>query len=542
MDCSLRVFCFSWLVRLHPRGRSLTCFLHRRFPNRRLFHILRLGKKAQTVIRACMTKFRALIQQLSEQDYESIRFSLIENKAGKSVTLLETVREHNLPDARIMERLKVKASAYYTLRSRLNQRVEEFLMQQLENPRTILQRKVLNVSEILFTKTRDVAIATLKKLEKELKDYDLSSELSLVYKALKKLHINHSNYFQYSQLYNRQVAYMLAMDKAEDLLSEYFKKYGYFFLSANPQFKEELTLLRRELDNVCALYQSHRLFIYNSCVDVFHRIFVDPEGLDDDQSRELTPTEDLLAQCEKILASYKLDPVYFHLTTVFEFLRFCYYNHFRLYRKMEEGFGDINMSSPQLLTNFNLYTFPAAYLFLKLKRALRRDDTDGLHGESISLYEDIKFDSNDIAQTYVFTVYQSLAAYYSGVYDKPIRWMTRLINDLTYKQIPVALVEARIFLIMLHFLQGNKDVAPLIDKSVTRQIRTLPEDIALMPSLFNKMLRLIIKDDDVSRRDRAEGMGREIEVLQPKHFSPLAFIPLDTQFFERLYAKHEIEQ
>jgi hypothetical protein len=90
---------------------------------------------------------------------------------------------------------------------------------------------------LYFTKKRAIAIATLKKLEKELLDYDLSNELTVVYKFLKKLHINSADYFNYSQLYNRHVAYMLAVDKAEDVLAEYFKKYGNYAFQETKQPK-----------------------------------------------------------------------------------------------------------------------------------------------------------------------------------------------------------------------------------------------------------------------------------------------------------------
>jgi hypothetical protein len=136
------------------------------------------------------------------------------------------MREKQQSDNKIMEELDVNTNAYYTLRSRLNQKIEEYLLQQMENPRTDILKKVANINEIIFTKKRAIAIATLKKLEKELLDYDLSNELTVVYKFLKKLHINSADYFNYSQLYNKHVAYMLAVDKAEDVLAEYFKKYG----------------------------------------------------------------------------------------------------------------------------------------------------------------------------------------------------------------------------------------------------------------------------------------------------------------------------
>mgnify|MGYP006178188685 FL=1 len=142
-----------------------------------------------------MAKLKNIIKQLSDQDYEAIYEQLLECSADKSAYLLKSMREKQQSDNKIMEELGVNTNAYYTLRSRLNQKIEEYLLQQMENPRTDILKKVANINEIIFTKKKAIAIATLKKLEKELLDYDLSNELTIVYKSLKKLHINSADYY-----------------------------------------------------------------------------------------------------------------------------------------------------------------------------------------------------------------------------------------------------------------------------------------------------------------------------------------------------------
>ncbi|HNA11664.1 MAG TPA: hypothetical protein PKV24_05850, partial [Cyclobacteriaceae bacterium] len=224
-----------------------------------------------------MAKLKNIVKQLSEKDFKAIYDSLIESNAEKSAYLLKSLRERQLSDNKIMSELEVNANAYYTLRSRLNLKIEEYLMEQLESPRTDVLRKVANINEVLFTKKRTISIATLKKLEKELIDYDLANELTIIYKSLKKLNINSSDYFQYSQLYNRHVAYMLALDKAEDLLADYFKKYGSYLFTGDSTEKMGLTLLMKEMQNVANLYESHRLYVYRSCMVIFHRLFVEQD-------------------------------------------------------------------------------------------------------------------------------------------------------------------------------------------------------------------------------------------------------------------------
>ena len=156
-----------------------------------------------------MAKLKNIIKQLSEKDYKGIHDSLIEGNAEKSAYVLKALRERQLSDSKIMVEIEVNANAYYTLRSRLNQKIEEHLLQAMESPRTDILRKVANLNEVLFTKKRTISITTLKKMERELIELDLPNELTIVYKSLKKIHINSPEHFQYSQLYNRHVAFLI---------------------------------------------------------------------------------------------------------------------------------------------------------------------------------------------------------------------------------------------------------------------------------------------------------------------------------------------
>ena len=298
-----------------------------------------------------MAKLKNIIRQLSEKDFQAIYDSLISSNAEKSAYLMRSLRDLNLSDSKIMIELDVNANAYYTLRSRLNQRIEEHLLQQMESPRTDILKKLANINEVTFARKRTISIATLKKIEKELIDYDLANELTVVYKYLRKLHIHSTEQFHYSQLYNRHVAYTLAIDKAENLLADYFKGYGNYFFSASPQAKLALKLQIREMQNVARLYQSHRLYVFFSCMNIFHQLFVDP---DEPVVLGSEAAEDNFTNIQRVFESHPLDPLYYHLNLVFEFLRLEYYNHFRVFKQAEKYFEEVNDAAVNLLMNYSV--------------------------------------------------------------------------------------------------------------------------------------------------------------------------------------------
>lgn len=479
-----------------------------------------------------MAKLKNIIKQLSEEDYKTIYDSLIESNAEKSGYLLKFLREHQISDAKIMDELDVNTNAYYTLRSRLNQKIEEYLLQQMESPRTDILKKVANINEIIFTKKKAISIATLKKLEKALLDYDLSNELTIVYKTLKKLHIHSDEHFNYKQLYNKHVAYMLAMDKAEDLLSEYFRKFGSYALSGSDIEKMELTLMKEEMDNVMNLYESHRLFVYQSCLTIFHRLFVDPEIDRIDVDEE--PIEDILTKVEKIFESYYLDSIYYHLKKVFEFLKLEYYNHYKVYRKAEKYFEDINDNCSLLLSNYGLYTYPAQFLQSKIERSLRLHTEGQLYEENIETFEDFEYDENDIPTHITYITYRALSCYYAEKYEEAAQWINNLLNEVSLKKFPFALLEIKILLALQYCLMNDYDLFTQLVNSIQRQMRILGKDQCQHILSLTKIFKTSINDNKKQKEDKIRNLITKMGEIKGPPFCPSRFIRMDDEFIKKL--------
>ena len=478
-----------------------------------------------------MAKLKNIIKQLSNRDYRAIHDSLIESNADKSAYLIQAMRERQLSDTKIMMELEVNTNAYYTLRSRLNQKIEEYLLQQMESPRTDILKKVANINEIIFTKKKAIAVATLKKLEKELLDYDLSNELTIVYKSLKKLHINSPDYFNYSQLYNRHVAYMLAVDKSEDLLAEYFKKFGNYSLSGDETDKLGLTLLLKEMYNVSALYESHRLYVYYSCMVIFHRLFVDQE---DSMDEDMEPIEDILENVQKIFNQYQLDSIYYHLNLVFEFLKFEYYTHYKVFRKAERFYEEVNDAASNLLTNYTLYTYPAQFLVTKMERHIRIGNVRKVYEENDGIFHDFEVDKQDIPTYVTYTMYRAISCYYVEKYDEASKWINNLLNEVSLKKYPFMQLEIKIVLALQYCLMNDYDLFNQLINSIQRQIRLLGKENCEHILFLSKIMKVSISDIKRNKVDKIRALIEKTESVKTEHFSPTALIRLDEDFISRL--------
>jgi len=478
-----------------------------------------------------MAKLKNIIKQLSEKDFTAIYNSLIESNADKSAYLLKSLRERQLSDTKVMTELDVNANAYYTLRSRLNLKIEEYLMEQLESPRTDVLRKVANITEVLFTKKKAISVATLKKLEKELLDYDLANELTIIYKSLKKLNINSPDYFQYSQLYNRHVAYMLAVDKAEDLLVDYFKKYGDYLLNGEDVEKLGLSLLMKEMVNVAKLYESHRLYVYQSCMYIFHRLFVE---VDDNMQQDGESIEDIFDKVQKIFESYHLDSIYYHLNLVFEFLKLEYYNHYKVYRQAEKYYEEVNDACANLMVNYSTFTFPAQFLISKIERHIRTGNEADLYNENENIFEDFEVDSADIPKHIIYTTYRAISCYYADKFDEAAKIINHLLNEVSLKKYPLAQLEIKSFLALQYTLMKDYELFNQLSNSIQRQIRMLGKDDCENIQLFLKILKISTSEAKREKAKKILAVIPKLNSTEVKYFAPTKLIKLDDKFVKLL--------
>jgi hypothetical protein len=480
-----------------------------------------------------MAKLKNIIKQLSQPDYEAIYRVLLDSNADKSAHLLKAMREKQLSDNKIMEELEVNSNAYYTLRSRLNQKIEEYLLQQMESPRTDLLKKVANINEIIFTKKRAISVATLKKLEKELLDYDLQNELTVVYKTLKKLHVNSPDHFTYSQAYNKHVGFMLVVDKMEDMLAEYFKKFGYYSLSGDETDKMGLTFMHIEMLNSCRLYDSRRLYIYQNCASIFHRLFVEEERMEDENE----PIEDILRNIDEIFDSYKLDSIYYHLELVFDFLKLEYYNHHKVYKKAEKHFEDVNEHTGMLLANYSLFTYPAQFLNSKIERALRLGNEHTLYEENIGVFEEFEHDPDDTPKYINYVMYRAICCYYAEKYQEAVKWINMLMNDLTLKKFPFAALEIKSVLALQYCLLNEQDLFNQVMNSIQRQLRILGKDTCEHIHNFCKILKIAVSDAKKEKAQKIKSYASRSDDHSRKLFSPTKYIKIDDKLLHKLGAE-----
>ena len=435
-----------------------------------------------------MEKINKIVKSLSDDEYETLLKKVSANNADKSSMLLSYGRSRNYADKDCIDKLSIKANAFYTLKSRLNQKIEAFLISKMEAPKLELIKKVSYASDIVLNTDKEISAVTLKKLERELKDYDLAYELTKIYQNLKKLYRNDGQqHYHYSQLYNKHVAYTLALDRAEDMVGSYFYTYGHYFMSRNETDLLQLYILRKELENTCKLYSSHRLFISGSMVNLFHVLFLPQE---DGSEPDLFSLEEIFDQANEIFNKYNKDTFYLLITPVFTYLQFEFYFRTGQKQKAQALFDDLNGDVPSLLEYFNFYTFPSLFLFSKIIVVHQKGEEQNLVNENMEGLVEYEPDLNDIPGYLNYNIYLATSYFYDKDYEMAARTLQEARNNVSFKGLTHIDMEIKLLLGMQYVMLQEFELTGQLIKSIQRQVRNAEDkgyaDVAMFVKMLNK--------------------------------------------------------
>ncbi|HOY49381.1 MAG TPA: hypothetical protein PL185_07780 [Flavobacteriales bacterium] len=477
-----------------------------------------------------MIKFKSIVLQLKEEEYNDLCQQFVETKADKYLRLLKLYRENKYNDEEIQEMLSVNTSAYYTLKSRLFDKIQDFLTNNMSTPIIDLLRKVANIPTLIYDTHRDTAIAILSKLESELQNYDMPYELSSVYSALKKLHVNSPKYYEYTQLYNKHLAYTIALDKAEDLLNTFMRTTGDYYTSRTKSQVDYLSLIKQEMAHICNLYESHHLQVYKAIVDVTFALYIpNSDALKDDE-----PVEDVLAKMEKIFTTYNKDTNYQHLQLVFNNLAFEYYHKLNLPKKEARYFDEVDKKLTSFLL-FNHCCFTTKFLISKIERYVELGIEGELYEQNQKLLPNYEPDKNDIPNYINFSKYMATSAFYAKKYQEAVQILNNLINDISFKNYPHSEIEVKLLLALNYSMINKYDPATSLLRSVTRKIREIDDEMGYENALiFYKILSLQMSSSARQVDQKIGQLFSKFELLNQKSNRMLEYIKVDEAFIKAL--------
>ena len=446
-----------------------------------------------------MSKTKRLVHQLKNKDFNALHKSFVSAEAQKSADLLHYFRQNKLTDEERKKSLSVSNNSFYTLRSRLNEKIEEYILHQVANPQTQILKQVAGINEILFTKSRIIALASLKKLEKELKEYDLSNELTLVYRALKRLNIHHPKYYEYSQLYNKHISYMMAVDKVEDNLADYFKRYSEYSLNYSQDDTFSFEILIDEITNISSSYDSHRMYVYKSLSTLFHQLFVEP--IDFLNFKTKVKIEEDFTALENIFKSYKLDTTYLNLFWVVKYLKLLYYYQLDSDHKgIPKLLNDIFPHQDTLIANYGLFTFSGYYYNIKLTSYRKADKLDAIYIENKYAFDDLELNSKDKINFILYHAYVSIGCYYADDFKEGLTHLKQALSKTSLVNHPQIQVDLKLLECLFFFKLNKTKELKATTNNIRRHIRLQGKSDSFYANEMLRIFNSVLSDIDAQKR------------------------------------------
>lgn len=479
-----------------------------------------------------MLQLKNILQQLNNNDFEIISDSLKKSKADKFLALLNFYKRGDFTDEQIQKKLEINSNAFYVLKSRLFDKVQVFLRESSEGTLTDTLKKLVTIPNLVYNTERSIATAILTKLEKELLENDMPNELTNVYAALKKIHIHSDKYYEYTQRYNKHVAYTLALNKAEDLLNDFVKKLGEYHTSRNETLLPIFSLLKKEIANVSNLYKSHHLNVYQNIIDISIALFLPAcEATRDDK-----PVEDILDETETILSNYPKDPGYHFLRSTLNFLFYEYYHKYKLFKKEIQYFELLNTQLPVFFYH-NHTCFCSKFLISKIETYIEYGKENSLYEENSKVFEKYNPEKTDIPNYINYVKYLAASAFYAKKYPEAARILSELINEIGFKHYPHSEVEIKLFLTLAYSMCNKYELAWNILRSATRKISELNENGSYENArLFSKILNLQLSSasqkGQVARKILP--LKTQFDLLNQGDKRMLEFLKLDEKLIEEL--------
>ena len=440
-----------------------------------------------------MEELNKTIKKLNEKEFQQLISAVAGNKKNKPYLLLQTARTQNLDEIKMMETLDLSPTAYYTLKSRLNKRVASFLSKNVQNPISVLKEEVARIPAMLFGHNKGITIRALKELEKQLDEYDLSTELIIVYKSLARLHMYTPDYDYYERMYNKRVAFSLSVEKAEDQLNLFIKAIGKYMLTRDASDFEMVQSIDRELSNIFELYESHRLFVTYNIVRLYKMCAIDSniEGL---KAQEME-VDAMLQRMKGIFDKYELDTYYQNIKPLINLMYFEYHQKTGNHVRADFYYQSINGEVAELARKHSFSFFITQFLNAKLERFFENGDISQLGDINAALEKTFDIDPNEVYQYISFKKFIAISKFYEGDYTGAAKTINALRNEIPVKHYTYCDMECKLFQALQYAIIGEDSLCNQIISSVKRQVSD-EEELNDPLRVFIKMLKTALRPEE----------------------------------------------
>lgn len=479
-----------------------------------------------------MDTLNKTIKKLSQEEYQQLIQLVSGGRHNKPFKVLEAARYHEKTDSEMMNELEVSPSAYYTLKSRLNDKIASLFAQNVKSPVNILMDEVTRVPAQLYGTNREFAIRALTDLEKQLLEYDLSSELIVVYKTLAQLNLYADDYSHYMRLHDKHVAYSLAVSKAENIFYRFIYQLGTYLLNRMEKDYDDLIMMKRELSNISEMYDSHRLFVYYNLANIYYQCSM-PEKKEGIKARE----EELSAtikKIESIFEKYNQDTFYQNIRFIIPYLHFAVYQQSGNQLLADSNYQQLKVSLPEIC-NKHFHNYILIHMLnTKVDKFLADRNESTLAELNNLLLSKTEIDLSEAFHQISFAKFIAISHFYKKEYSEAAKAINKLRNNFPLKKYTIADVECRLFQALQYCIIGEDGLCNQIIASLRRQLADEEQEWK-SAFTFMKILKNALKAVDLRKKiKRVQGLWEQFQQENKGKHAILQFVRIDDSTIRKM--------
>lgn len=427
-----------------------------------------------------MLGLERIIRHMDDEIYQGMRESLLNSKAVKFLTLLDSYRKEK-DEQDILSELNITKNAYNVLKSRLYDKVQKHLI----STNTEIDNEVLlqtfRIPSLTFNSEKQTALTVLDGLEKEFEQLDLFEFLILISSARKRLTYNTPKYYEHSKIYNKYVALHLSLQKAEDELLQFNLTLSTYHLQDGADTLQLLKVYKSEIEKIASIEDSTKFKMIRHLVNASLLIFA-PEAVDD--KRMNVETE--LKTCEDLVLTIPRDLYSIYYSKAIDTLYFLYYSNLELYGNAARYLSLAVQTATEKINYYPLVcTLPVCEQHLLTDIALNQKPSLIEWIEPSVIYPGTPEFFTKIA----VSRFNALVHFLHNNPQKGLEEIKQVINEFNLKDYPFAEIEIK-FIYLLLSIEAKKEVnQDSILTSIGRRLREIKKT-EQDPTVFSLALQL----------------------------------------------------
>ena len=408
-----------------------------------------------------MIKLKEIISQLNPEAFKDIENRLIKTHADNFLVLAQSYKSGNYTDPEIASKLKLTSNSFYVLKSRLYRKIQTHLTGETPINKQEVLKQLHSIDEMCLTIPRETLVALLQKLEKDFLALEMHNELVLVYSAFKKIFLYSERYFHYSQLYNKQIAYALSLEKSIDTLGNFNQLLGMYNFSRSPELLSRLYFLKNEITDHFELNPSHQIEIIKNMAEIQLALFC---------ATDKNSTYDI---SEALISTRKLFEGLHDSSPVKKWNLAIDYLHFEYYKKSEQlkcalkYYEKVNSGLKSLL----LYTGICNTSRFLISKIRFLTDQEKINEIREITDEELFFDRHDIHAKVLLGIYNATHNYYAKNFKNAINILNELLNTNCFKDFIHIQLEIKLTLVFFYISVNENRLATSLMKSIYKKIK-----------------------------------------------------------------------